>query len=131
MLSACTFGPIEYVTVNLEPQIQNSLPPGDAGEVIVPQGGKTLYVSVKDDDLDYVSYTWSLDGTGRLGEGTTEGRVYDVDGYPIEEANVFYLEANSFYDGQVLTWEIRDADTGLGDDLRDFTLTYNWTVVVP
>ena len=129
-VTACTFGPIEYVTVNVEPQILNSVPSPDADEVVVPEGGKTLYVVVKDDDLDYVSYTWSLSESGRLGAGTTESRITDGDGYPIEEANVFHLEALSIYDGQELSWELVDLDTGVGGNLYDFTLTYYWTVRV-
>ena len=131
LATACTFGPIEYVTVNLEPDIKNVVPPADAGEVVVPEGGKTLYVVVGDDDLDWVRYTWELSDSGRLGEGTTEGRVYDADNYPIEEANVFFLEDLALYDGQTLKWTVSDFDTGIGDDLRDFSLTYSWTVVVP
>ncbi len=129
-LTACTFGPIEYVTVNLDPQILNSVPDPEAGEVVVPEGGKTLYVVVKDDDLDYVSYTWSLSDSGRLGSGTTESRITDGDGYPVQEANVFHLEDLPNYDGQELTWELVDLDAGIGSNLYDFSLTYSWTVTV-
>lgn len=129
--TACTFGPIEYVPVNLEPHVKNAVPAPDAAEVVLPEGGKTLYVVVGDDDLDWVRYTWELSDSGRLGEGTTEGRVYDRDDYPVEEANVFYLEDDPLYDGQTLKWTMSDFDTGIGDDLRDFSLTFTWTVVVP
>ena len=44
---------------------------------------------------------------------------------------MFYLEDDPLYDGQTLKWTMSDFDTGIGDDLRDFSLTFTWTVVVP
>ena len=128
--TACYFGPIEYVPVNDAPTILSQ--PAPNGDVlIVNTQGFSPFVVVADDDFGPISYEWELSEDGYMGQGRIDQKLSPDGLTVIRQWSILDLDSSAHLDGQELSWTIRDAPVGVGEDRVAWQLELVWPLEVP